>query len=145
MEVSGQAPDSLAVTHALLLNTWWRIRERLGSLEFESCPMVFALARLVYAISSCARLWLLARIMGVSIAFREMLRMHFQKIDVAEVVRVLVEARAAGLAVSPADVEQAYLQGVDLQKVILAMIEARRQGMSFKFQEIVEAAQSLDS
>jgi uncharacterized protein YqfA (UPF0365 family) len=97
-------------------------------------------AYLLFKVFSCARLWVFARLVGISITFREMLRMQSQRIDLAAVIGALLEAKRAGLTISEAEIVQAYLQGVDSQKLILAMIEARRTGMSVTFKELVDAA-----
>jgi uncharacterized protein YqfA (UPF0365 family) len=83
-----------------------------------------AFAYLVFTVSTCANLWLLARLTGVPIRFRQVLRMRFQNVNTERVIGALVEAKTAGLTVSSAEIEQAYLQRVDLERVIVAMIKA---------------------
>ena len=92
------------------------------------------------------RPWMKARAAGLELSVFEVIGMKLRRLDIYEILDVLILAEESGVEVSHIDVQRAAMQKLDVRKLVLAYIEARRQQSGLQFEDLVrlELAGGID-
>ena len=91
------------------------------------------------------RPWMRAHAAGLGLTVFEVIGMKLRRLDIYEILDVLILAEENGVEVSHIDVQRAAMRKLDVRKLVTAYIEAKRRNMDLDFEDIVRAETSEES
>jgi uncharacterized protein YqfA (UPF0365 family) len=84
------------------------------------------------------RPWLRAHAAGLELTVFEIIGMKLRRLNIYEILDVLVLAEESGVELSHIDVQRAAMRKLDVRKLVTAYIEAQRRNMDLDFEDLVQ-------